>query len=433
MQLADTIQNDIKVKQEYQYNQKPDYLDAFFIWTCWMLLGVMMVFANIAKHSVIFQTSSGAFLIVSFFYLLLKKAIRIAKYHLITLLFIVYNIILILLGIAVDAEHSYKMVVTVSLNLLLSVLVYSMFVYFNDVGRMLRTYVNVSVISVIVILFVYRDSLFGGRLAFSWGDTVSNYNLFGINVITAGSNGIGFFSSIAFIVSSYLFITSRRSRYFFYDVLFAVTILATGSRKSLVILILGLFLVITIVFEKSKKWLYISIGAGLCVLLYLLMTSIPALYEVMGSRMEELFHLLMNQKVSDSSINTRMRLIEISMEFFKQRPVFGYGLDAFRVIGPWGIITDNNYLEIAVSSGVIGLVIYYSYTVFAFLDYIRLQKKSNVCKLFFGIFVLILAMEYGSVIYFERSFDFVHTMLFFILFIEKGTQRYAVFKEEKKN
>ena len=99
--------------------------------------------------------------------------------------------------------------------------------------------------------------------------------------------------------------------------------------------------------------------------------------------------------------------------------MWGYGLDAFRIIGPWGIVTDNNYLDILVSSGSIGFLIYYSFVVLVIWDYFTLKNKPDLVKILFSVFLLILIMEYGSVTYFERNVGIVYLLVFSIFKIER--------------
>lgn len=397
---------------------------------CWFLLALQLLMANITKHSVYYQISALMFMFSSFLYLFLHKGIRINKYYIIIFIFIIYNLIIITLGDVINKTHSINMVKTISINLILLILFYSFIAYVHDTEKLLKLYVKISAITDIIILFIFRDTLNTGRLAFSWADSVSSYKFFGIEVITAGSNGIAYFSAIAFLLSSYLFfIKGNKCIYLFYDLLFVCIILLTGSRKGIFILVIGFVCLINILSKHVKKVPYIIVAIMIAISIYFLSQNIPLLYEIMGSRLNELFNLILKKQVSDSSINTRMRLIEMAIAFAKEHPIFGYGLDAFRILGPWGIITDNNYLEIIVSSGIVGFIIYYSYIIFVLRDYFLLKNKSKICKLFFIIFILNLIIEYGSVTYFERNFGFINAMLFYILQAEKKEGQYGLEKK----
>src|SRR5699024_4855189 len=122
--------------------------------------------------------------------------------------------------------------------------------------------------------------------------------------------------------------------------------------------------------KNKKRIFYGAISVIFLIIVYFLIMNIPTFYDLIGSRVNELVNLALGRNVEDTSINTRMRLIEIAIDFFIDKPIFGYGLDSFRLIGPWWIVADNNYLEILVSSGIIGFLIYYSYVILVLKDYL---------------------------------------------------------------
>ncbi|MGO1371979.1 MAG: ATP-grasp fold amidoligase family protein, partial [Senegalia sp. (in: firmicutes)] len=164
---------------------------------------------------------------------------------------------------------------------------------------------------------------------------------------------------------------------------------------------------------------YYLIGAVIiAIIVFFVSQYIPALYEITGARLEQFINLILGRSVEDASINTRLSLIDMTIKLIVKRPILGYGLDSFRIIGPWGIVADNNFLEILVSSGIIGFVIYYSYLFFIIHDYFSIKKKSKICKILFFIFILTLGMEIGSVTYFERNFMFTNIITYYILYKE---------------
>jgi len=401
-------------------DDKTIYLD--FQSICWFLFCLLFITANIAKHSIFFQVTAALFIITISSYLLFHRAIKINKYYLLFMVFIFYNFILIFFGYVVDSNHSMKMLKTISINLIMFVLFYSFLVYSKETDKLLKLYVNASVVCIFIILFIFRDSLFTGRLGNSLGVAEDGYSLLGIQLLNAGSNGIAYFSAISFLFSTYLYFTKKtrfKKLYLFYNLLFIFTIVATGSRKGLFVFAVGFILLMNIIFKKDRQLIYGASAMVLIIFIYYLTQNIPILYGIMGIRLEELFNLVLNKNVNDSSINTRMILIDMAINFAKESPIYGYGLDAFRILGPWGIVSDNNYLDILVSSGIIGFVIYYSYVLLVVKDYFALTKKSVVCRLFFVIFIINLIIEYGSVTYFERNFGLVNAMLFYILQNEK--------------
>lgn len=381
----------------------------------WLLFSLQFIVHNVAKHSLYYQIIAGLFIVVGFVFLYFHKAIIFSKYHISIILFIIYNLALILCGVTIDPGHSLRMVITVSLNLILSIIIYSYLVFADDTEKLLKIYIYSSLISIVIILYIFKDSLFLGRLAFSWKDNLSSYKLLGLEVITAGPNLIAFFSAISFILATYLFMQKKMARYLLYDIIFLFTILITGSRKGMFVAAAGFIITLLILSKGQKKWMVIVSGLAFCALMYMLSQIIPALYNIMGSRLNELLNLIMGKPVADSSINTRLALIEMAIAYFRERPLFGYGLDSFRLMCPWNIVTDSNYLDIVISSGLVGGLIYYSYAIMVLYDYFSIKNKTEIYKIFFWLFILTLIIEFGSVTYFERTYVFMNTIHFYLL------------------
>lgn len=385
----------------------------------WFLLEAFLIFANIAKHSFLFQIAATIFIIICTIYLLNKK-IKISKYFYPQLIFIIYNIVLIIAGAAEFPNISYDMVVTISINALLMILIFNFVINEKDINKLIRCYIAASFICSIVILFIYKNTLFTGRLGFSWGSNISTYNLFGIPVSSSGSNGIAFLASIAASMLLYYVIQNKKSiLYLLFSAPFIITILASGSRKGILYLCIGILLVLVIMNKGTKRAFLFFVGIISCITLYMVIQSIPMIYQVSGTRFQELIHLFTGNAVDDASINTRISLINMGTEYFLKRPIFGYGLDAFRALCPWAIISDNNYLEILVSSGIIGAIIYYSYVFVILFDYVSIKNKSEISKIMFWLFTIILIMQFGSTTYYERNFDFFNVILFSVLYMNK--------------
>lgn len=351
------------------------------------------------------------------------------KYYVISFCFILYNFLLILLGNVHDVSNSIRMFKTICINLVLYILIFNFLMYANNREKLLKIYIHSMAISNILILFIFREAVLAGeRLAFSWGDRVSSYELFGVEVITTGPNGIAYYSGIAFILTTYLLLKQKNNfkyLYLFYNFLFIITILATGSRKGLLIIAIGMFFLPLLVTKRSKKFkLLYGISGTITVAFLLLLTQIiPFLYDMIGARIERIFLSIFTGEVIDVSMDTRITLVDSALNLISANPLFGYGLDAFRIMGPWGIVTDNNYLDILVSSGIIGLIIFYAYAGFVIYDYFTIKEKSSLVKIFFLIFCINLFLDFFSVTYFERNFGFVNVMLFYILMQEKGRNR----------
>ena len=421
-----------------------------FISIVWFLFVLQMVAGNVAKHSIYYQISGGLFILSSIIYLVKNLGFRWEKqyfmdlaaknkYYIIFFCFIIYNALLIFLGNTANFSNSFGMLKTISINFILYVLIFNFLMLENHREKLIKLYVNAMVISNIIILFIFRESVMAGeRLAFSWGNRVSSYQLFGVEVVTAGSNGIAYYSGVALILSVYIFLKLKdkiKYLYLSYILLFILTILTTGSRKGMLIIATGLIILPLLITKNSRKFkLIYGVSAFFAGVISLVLTqTIPFLYDMIGERIARIFLSIFTGEVIDVSMDTRITLVDSALNLISSNPIFGYGLDAFRVLGPWGIVTDNNYLDILVSSGIIGLLIFYTYAVFVIYDFITIKEKSDLVKIFFLIFCLNLVLDFFSVTYFERNFGFVNAMLFFVLMSEKGTKKEGKSLGIKKN
>lgn len=387
----------------------------------WYLLFMQFVANNLARNSIIYDILAMLYIFVTLIYLYSNKAIRVNKYFLLMIAFILYNITLNLTGGAFDIAHSNRMIITITLNTILSIIMYSLFIYSKNTIKILNIFIYATFISVIGILIIYKDTLLTGRLAFSWRDSTDvSYNLFGIKLMTAQSNAIAYFTFIAFMLSTYIYIyIDKKKRYIIFNIIFIIVTLLTGSRKGILYYVMGSLYYILLSNNGIKKIRSIILFVSLILLVYYIVTINEKLYEILGYRMEQLISLALGKSFDDGSASTRMILIEQAHNYFIKNPVLGYGLDSFRVMGT-GIVSDNNFYEIAVSSGIIGLIIYYIQIPMIFMKYVLTTNKMIIYKVINMVFILTLINSLvGSVIYYSRDVAFVNTLLFYIMYVQK--------------
>lgn len=74
----------------------------------------------------------------------------------------------------------------------------------------------------------------------------------------------------------------------------------------------------------------------------------------------------------ESSFNERYSFIILGWEAFSASPIWGHGLDMFRIVSRSGLYSHNNIIELAVSGGILLLVFYYS----IFFHIFRRAKKT---------------------------------------------------------
>jgi len=106
----------------------------------------------------------------------------------------------------------------------------------------------------------------------------------------------------------------------------------------------------------------------------------------------------------EASALYRESLIQYGIEWFKESPFFGYGLENFRVLNSidYGnnVYAHNNFIEILVGLGLVGFLIYYFLYAYILIKLLPLvKKKSHNGIIIFTLLLISLFMDYASVSY----------------------------------
>ena len=104
---------------------------------------------------------------------------------------------------------------------------------------------------------------------------------------------------------------------------------------------------------------------------------------------------------ADISTTQRLQYIQAAIDYWQDKPLFGWGTDAFRYLNS-SSYSHNNYTEVLCNHGLFGFIIYYSFHALVFINAVI---KRNILVL-----VAVLAMmlsDMGIVSMVEKSVWFV--------------------------
>ena len=228
-------------------------------------------------------------------------------------------------------------------------------------------------------------------------------------------NDVGLHLSFAAVIAFYFAVRKHKIIYFVLAVLFGGIMLFTGSRQSLVVLILGM-LMYAVLFSKNilTTLRNLAITIGVIAIVGIIIFNVEGIYEVLGTRIEDLISQILGDSNADGSATERGYFANKALEAFTEYPVFGMGLSNFSVylskIGysntTW---SHNNYLEIMSGLGIVGLILYYSYLGYVEVYAIRLIKYRceclNITLILMTIYLLVdfiavnLFLSYGYIFY----------------------------------
>lgn len=133
--------------------------------------------------------------------------------------------------------------------------------------------------------------------------------------------------------------------------------------------------------------------------------------------------ILGDTSAADASSMTRFRLIAWGMEWFREKPWTGHGMDNYRMVlhqyhpdYPLSYYAHNNYVELLVDGGIIGLILYYWNYVAVFIRGIKYRK--NIEKndmVFIGMLLALMINEYGLVSYYDKYIQILFALIWVVI------------------
>lgn len=226
-------------------------------------------------------------------------------------------------------------------------------------------------------------------------------------------NAIGLLCSFSVILSVYYFIYEKKYWLLLIDIPVIIVLAACGSRKSMVIMVLGCLIVYMFkVNTASIKSLILRLSTtiGLFAVLVLIISQM-SIFSGLNDRMEGLIALLTGSGEVDHSAMLRQEMIDLGYAIFFKNPILGVGIGNAHIIGRQVLGEDcylhNNFAEILANGGIVGFYLYYR----MFFNSYRLTKKydglkNKAGKILVIMLVCIIIADYGLVSYYSKIYYF---------------------------
>jgi O-antigen ligase len=226
----------------------------------------------------------------------------------------------------------------------------------------------------------------------------------GINGAIGNRNTYGFLMGLGFILSFVSLFKNKKvnfnSLYLVVSLLFfTFYVLFSYSRAVWVSLFIGLLIYI-LSQSKYLKAIYIIYMIVFFSIIYIILINVPSL----SSRIDDLI-----------SLNTSSRdLIWLrAIELIKEQPIFGFGLDTWKIYGAVNYNgVHNSILEILVFIGFVGLISFFS-VLYITIKNIFINKQ---WELLFIIVFLFITSQFGHSIFKSKIFLSVTTILMFYVY-----------------
>lgn len=236
--------------------------------------------------------------------------------------------------------------------------------------------------------------------------------------IGVNPNTIGVTSALSVAIALYLANKSKRKRYFLLIPALIIIGLLSGSRKSIITLVV---IFVTYIFVSSRGVqggisVIATLVAILC-LLYFVMTN-EMLYSILGERLEGMLNAFFGGVGADESTLERLRFQSYAIEGFAESPMVGHGINSFAArmleIGYSHVAYSHcNYTEILFCFGLTGMVLYYwihAYMLFKGMKQVSSNRPE--AALVITIIIAFLIIDYGKASY----MDIVTTLILIVVF-----------------
>ena len=235
-------------------------------------------------------------------------------------------------------------------------------------------------------------------------------------------NDIGMNAAVVAVMILYLFPRAKnfcmKACYLIISAISLYLMYWMGSRKTIVFFVLGMCGVILL--KKPKKMVRnLIIVVCIMAVSWNLVMEVPSLYKNVGWRLEALTASVTGRGKVDSSTLLREKYIKVGTKAFKKSTIIGYGVNTYREINKvetgHHTYSHNNFIEVAVGLGIIGLLAYYWIYLYLIARFIKLfiRKKVNfLMSILFVLCVLYLVTQVGLVTY-ESLVQWILLLLLF--------------------
>ena len=188
---------------------------------------------------------------------------------------------------------------------------------------------------------------------------------------------------------------STRIAFTLFAALTLLIVIFTGSRKGVLMAVMGLILSMTFRSKAPIKFLRnVFIAIGLMAVFFVVVTQVEAFNKVLGRRLMLIVNLLSGESYVGNSITNRLNFARIGLELFTHRPLIGYGTGSFAYVSGVGLYAHNNYVQLLVDLGLMGTLVYYSVYAYNITGLIRIMRREKeLCSMLLSFALMLLALE----------------------------------------
>lgn len=347
------------------------------------------------------------------------KKIYLNKFYLYIILLILISSISLIWSL--DYNFALSTNITFIQLLLLMIIMYNVMDDISDVRTLLQfIFVSGFLMSIYTIVYYGMETIL---------DSLNSGIRLGGEINQ--ENALGFYANITIIIGLYFLIAENKKRYILYLILPLLLVFVSGSRKA--ILSLFLILPLSILLHSKNK---ISFKLVLSILIFyalLYFVFISDYSNTLFGRTNILLRGIFFGEKLDNSSETRFHMIEFGWSLFKEKPLLGYGPNQYNIyyLKEFGVIatSHNNYIQVLVSYGIIGFLVYYSLFIYIFIKLI-IFRKDKLSLMLLILILYLLIHDFGAETFKSKLKYIILTIACFFVSIKKTKLRRSSINEK---
>lgn len=313
--------------------------------------------------------------------------------------------------VAADKSLAISMLLALLKIFLSTAVIYNAVSTENSIDGLLKTVMAVGYTLVVIAIIYY-----GPSNVFTMIGAVNAR----LNNDLINSNTLGMAVAMSIVINLYYILYEKVSMYSILAIPSILIIATSGSRKSLVLLVLGCFLILVLKNSDNKNFIKKFLKLVFVILLIgvvVFFASKLSAFNEINHRMQGLIAVITGVGEVDHSSWLRQQYIEMGLNAFKESPILGIGLDNARLMtrAVYGFdhYLHNNYVELLADTGLLGFCTYYAMYLYCIYNSLKLFKLHDrelyVC---ITILSLLIIMDYGMVSYYAKETYFYILIIF---------------------
>lgn len=238
-------------------------------------------------------------------------------------------------------------------------------------------------------------------------------------------NQVGYLTATMTVICIYLKRYTNFKYGYYLSFFFAVVTLLSGSRGSLIQIIIVFVLIISMdknLFRMMFKLLLLALVG--CVII-LLLKNVPILYENIWIRFENMFSTMSGEEITDTSTMGRQFYKEIAFNMFKQKPLLGWGVDGFTCYllenpiykGYYirAVYSHCNFAELASCLGIVGLLVWYIPTFTMMIKSLKNFRKNPFTEMTTYLLFAMIILDYGRIPWSSHLGMYIYYVVFLLI------------------